>query len=101
MIEQLVILLLNAFWVFGLRVSFENGNILGALPRWWINTFGKYQFAPLLAKPLFFCAPCMASAWGWFGFQFIVDKPIEWILYPVWVVLLAGLNSIISRAWKY
>lgn len=71
---------------------------MSSIPRWWIAKLGNYQIAVRLAKPLFFCAPCMASVWGWIGFRLWVDEPIAWLLYPAWVVVLAGLNLIINKA---
>ena len=93
MIGVIFFLILNCLLIFGLHKSFEGGHILHFIPRWWASTFNGFMLR--LAKPLFYCRPCMASAWGWFGFMYVVTEPSDIILYPVWVLLLTGLTSIL------
>ena len=92
MIEILTILLLNTLYIFGLKASMNEGMILEAIPK-------QLKWLPDWAKmPLFDCPICMSSGhsyiFPWLLLYLGNGLTLLW-LYPIYVVALAGINSII------
>jgi hypothetical protein len=92
MIELILILIANSLYIFGLIASMNEGMILEAIPK-------QLNWLPDWAKmPLFDCPICMSSAhsyiFPWLLLYLDNGLTLLW-LYPIYVVMLAGLNSII------
>lgn len=107
----LIFLTLNAVEIFGFSfaTSFdfideehpENGimpdskMILWRVRYWCLINLGFFW-----SKPICICAPCMASVHSlpfYVFFLFMVQFQIQWILfYPLYVLILSGLNYFIG-----
>jgi len=92
MIEQLFTI---SLWIFGIRVLFMEGMLLG----FWGDEFD--ELFGIMAKPLFRCAPCMASIHGTLYYIYMNYMSFTWPMFFVsmvfFVVCLTGLNWMISR----
>jgi hypothetical protein len=106
MIDLLIILILNSLVCFGFYNAClhlpedvfnnrkEQKGVLWFIEKWAIN---KWFY-----KPLCGCVPCMASfhsTYVYFTFLFVADK-LElgyFIIYPLYILALSGLNYLIDR----
>jgi hypothetical protein len=85
------ILILNSLLIRGLQFAYSPFNVLYFISKAYTNLVADKPYLLPLNKPLFNCAPCMASIYGLPGFYY---TDLEWYYYPVYVVALAGINTI-------
>lgn len=90
MVEISLILVFNALFIFGVKVLFEEGNLLGKTGVFFERVIGTFW-----AKPLFLCPPCQSSVWGTIGFFLFVNLPFYY--WPLYCICLCGLNFILVR----
>jgi hypothetical protein len=94
MIELILILLANSLYIFGLKASMSEGMILELVPVY-------LDWLPLWVKmPLFECPICMASIHSYIFPILVIAFSLSWWLLLLWVayvVMLAGLNSILLK----
>lgn len=87
---MLDLITISSFAIIGLHVAMWEGMILFPLSTFFEWVTRKFKWA---RKPLYACAPCMASLWGsgiWFasGGGLALD-------YVVFVCAVSGLNYLI------
>lgn len=101
----------NSLFIHGFSACFADGMIFGGIAKWiegWdksgnIQVKKRARIPKWLQKPLYACPTCMASIWGTVGYFVGVIAlqdvlPLSWAViafWPVYVVCLAGLNSVI------
>ena len=90
MIELFII---NILFIHGMQFAFKDGNILNGLFLSYVELFNRCSLCMYWNKALFVCAPCMASVWGWCFWM----TDLYWWTYPIWVVCLTGVNSLIGK----
>jgi len=91
LIFLLVLVFFNSLFIIGLNVVTEEGYILG-----FIEVLGNKYLPEWLQKPLYGCPPCMASIHSIYYWFFVDFTPINLLIYPGYILALAGLNAIFS-----
>lgn len=115
MTDIVLLLLCNALLCLGVRVAtqwdgsdtfdsdpkrFRSLPVNGKMILWWVRWYGSYLPA-FWRKPVYLCMPCMASLWSlpvFIGFA-IVNGPAVFLLWPLYVLALAGLNYILAELY--
>ena len=101
--DILLLLIFNALFIIGLYKIAEPGMILDFIGHWirGRTTFQKgNKSRKFIAKPLIDCPPCMSSVWGAAGFLSIFGFSYI-LLLPVYVIMLAGLVTLLMRIANY
>lgn len=119
MIDIFLIALFNAGVIFGINkaTSFEychpedlNNSFCdeygidkdSKMALWWLRHGALKLVGEFWSKPLFTCPPCMASVHGtWVYFMLM---PFGWstmALWPVYILFLSGLVTLIQSVTKY
>jgi len=83
-------LILNALFIWGWHVLFNEGMILGKLGEWMTEKLPEW-----LHKPLFSCPACQSSIYGTIGFFMFVRE--ELYIWPIYCVCLCGLNYLLAK----
>jgi len=83
-LKELLTLLANSLFIWGVYYAFLPGMIFGNIGDWM-----EYNLPDWVNKPVFTCTLCMSSVWGW-GYWTL---GYEWYYYPMYVVILCGLNG--------
>lgn len=84
----------------GITVSHDWINPPRKMIFWWLRYYGGQYLPKIITKPLYECVTCMASVhsiipftiygiWADFGV-------VWWIIWPIYVLALAGINSYIT-----
>jgi len=97
-----MIIIYSTLLIFGIHAATRNGMLLDFLPSWYIMMYGnKGVTNPKLAtfirytmKPLFNCPPCMASIYTPLMYLIFAHN---WVYLPLTMLMVCGLNHIISR----
>lgn len=63
---------------------------------WWYKYYFLDKIPYRLSKPFGNCLTCMASVWGVIPFFYHYGFTY-WVFYPIYVLALAGLNSIFDK----
>ena len=91
MIEALI---LNTFLIQGLKNAYKPLNVLSSVSTFLIDKTVNTRLI-WLVKPLVACGPCMASV---YGLAFYWSVGWEWYLYPIYVVILSGIQTM--KIWN-
>ena len=105
MIEQILI---SVFVIQGIHGTTRKGMALGFVEQFWTNTEQKKSrlsrfISNFLSDPLSECPVCMSSIWGiglffiFSAFPFFMIEP--WLL-PVFLMAIAGINSLIADLFE-
>ena len=114
MTDLFILLIINALICIGLYKSWQfeysatkmiKGKFCHGIDNNTKGVFWFYKFYFLdripyrLSKPLGNCATCMASVFSVLPYWFTYDHshPSSWLIYPFYILALAGLNSIFSK----
>jgi hypothetical protein len=98
MIHFILLIIITVFWIWGVKVLFKKGEILGAQGEWMRSKWPKW-----VVKPLFSCPSCMSSVHNtliyFMGLHFN-QLPIlissNWLLFwPFFCTCTAGINHIL------
>lgn len=108
----LTFLILNSIAIFGVNVATEydvevvegyeskTEVIKHPMIAWRLRYYSIKYFGEFYSKPLFTCPPCMASVHSTYFYAFflsLIGFSWQWLLfYPLYVLILCGLNFIIS-----
>lgn len=85
------LLALNSIMIIGLWQACKEGMILG-----FIRDYIKEDST--LATPVYLCPTCMASI---HSLPFFVLSDISVFIYPIYILALAGVNSIVTNIVRF
>jgi len=99
-IDILLLLIANSLYIFGIYTATDyridtEGRPCDKMALWWLSYYTERAIGPWWSKPLFLCPACMASVHGTYFYFIFSEKNI--LIYPFYVVILAGLNSFAQR----
>jgi len=98
MTNILLLLIINALFIIGLYKVVDGGMLLDFVGD-WIRGKTLYQqgkkWRKVISKPLIDCPPCMASVWG--TVFYIASNGFD-LFWPVYLICLAGLVTLLMRA---
>lgn len=84
-----------AFSCIGIHVAFTwKGMIFKGVGDYLDLRLNKY-----IKKPLFACPMCMASLWS--NMYWLVFNPLPLIMLPIMILLVCGINTLLSSAIYY
>jgi len=98
---MLDILILGAFFCYGVFTIQRNGFLLDSLPNLW------KKFPKGLHEPLFSCGICVSSIWGalfLFSYNYIqqnisLEKQLLYMM-PLYLLAFVGFTALVDRAVK-
>ncbi len=91
MTNILIILILSTFWCYGVRALFLEGKLFEN-----VGIFMDANFPLWINQPLWRCPPCMASVHGLFIYATFMMPFHEWFWALPFIVMLCGLNYILT-----
>jgi hypothetical protein len=111
MIDLLLLALINCLIIIGAYEATDYETKEGKLDREETGIFGWFAFKGdkilpyTVTKPLWNCPVCMSSVWSiapYWGYVWLL-KDFRWeygLIYPGYILMLAGLNCIIVTYFK-
>lgn len=86
----------NSLLILGIYAIFSKGMIFGFVSD-WLET--KPPIYHKIAKPIIWCVTCMSSVWGSVFYLFVLQNQVSFGWYVPYIVMVAGLNFVISHLW--
>jgi hypothetical protein len=99
MTEILILFILAAMWIWGVKCLFSTGHLLESAGDWIDENLPEWVYKPTIG-----CQACMASVhgtmWYWLigSYVFTLDFLTMFVLWPVFCICLCGLNFVLLEA---
>lgn len=105
LIYMMILLIFNSFVIFGwYKCTYYELNEFGYVIEdskmvfWRLNYFCSKYISEWWMKPLFTCPICMASVHSTYVYWIFMPQTFDsLIIYPVYVLALAGFNSYLNN----